>query len=575
MAESGGKAPQEPERVINEQYEPIQGKDRAIIKNFGGDNQGIMNYLHKENPNSEFKMEDGSVLGRDRGSKDWRKMDVSPTLDPRTWELQDISDITTDVGAGIAETAASVAGGLAGSAVAPVAGTLGGAMVAAGATSTGIEALKQGIAKSLGTREEIDGGDIVNQGAISALSVPLLGIGGGGKLVKKVADMGLEGVERKAAQRLAQRMEEGLIASGIRKGASGAKGLGQSIASMTSGVKKKDFQTYFNNFEQLESMTDVDAIGMADDLFSQLENGVQGSKLEVSDLYNSLKQEGKNIDISDTVSSFAKRKSEIMEDIGKRYKKNPTIQKELMEELNMIESEVFGDLVQRGTGDLDIENVMNMEKMVKDFYTDPKRAKGVKETAKANYVNKLIKDVSESFTNNIDNSLKNSLDSTSYSQVKKKWKDAVELEDTVKKIVKDPATMYGNLLGIDTKAGIKKYKIEQLKEITENFGIPYEESARKLRAYTYLKNPEWMPLSGTATSTSRSLIGGGVGGTLGFLMGGNPATAAAGAAIGSAAGSPAAMKGIGRAGRSTGQAGDLLLRNSTPWMRVLERTNRD
>lgn len=544
--------PQQPQEevVLNEQYEPIQGVDRALIKNTKGDNQGIMNYLHEKHKNSEFRMEGDSVQGRDRGTKEWRKMDVdSSVLSPSTWELQDLSDVGTDIAGGVAEGAAALAAGTAGMVGTPL-GAIAAGSAAAGATATGVDLVKQGAAKFLGLREEeIDSVDALKEGAISAATTPLFGIGGAGKIANKVAGMGLEGVEKAAALKLAQRAEEGLITSAIKGAARGAKSGSQTVASMASGVAKKDFQTYFKNFDELENMDIDGAMELSDGLFNSLYEGVNNSRKEVADMYDALKGTGKNIEMSDTIQAFNTKKMDIISKARESYRGNPKKIKQVVSEIENFESEVLGSMARNGRGDIGLETAMNMEQSVKDFFLDPKRAKTAMDKGNAIRINELVDIVSKGTTHNIDTALSG----TKYSQIKKRWKEATELAKTVKGIAKDEAAMYGNLLGIDTKAGIKKYKIEHLKKITENFGIPYEETARKLRAYTFLKDPSWMPTSGTATSTSRSLFGGGVGGALGFALGGgNPMTAAAGAAAGSIMGSPASMKGIGKVGRSVG-----------------------
>ena len=538
--ETQAQAPQE--AVLNEQYAPIQGTDRALIKNLGGDKEGTMNYLHKEHPKSEFKYsEKGEVLGRDRGSNEWRKMDVDTSLlSPSTWELQDITDVGTDIVGGIAEGAAALGAGAAGMAASPV-GALVAGSTAAGATATGIDLVKQGAAKALGLRAEgVSGIDALKEGAFSAATTPLFGFGGG-KLVKKVKSLGLDGIEEQAALKVARRLEEGLLYEGIKKAGRGIKETGLSIGALTSSVSKDTYKTLFKNWDTIENMTDADLHDVAKGLQENLIQGVGKAKKEVSAMYDAIKGTGQNIEVGDTVRKFAAKKEELLEAARKSYRGTPENFNVVKNELDNFEAEVFGSLA--GRNDIDLENAMNIEQAVKDFFLDPKRAKTTMETGNAKRINDLVKIVSEGMTSNIDSSLKG----TKYSAIKKKWKDASDLQDVVSKLSKDEYAMLGNLLSIDTKAGIKKAKVEHLKKITESFDIPFEDTAKVLRAWVLLKDPKLLSMTGAGVTTSRAVLGG----AAGFMFGG-PMAASLGATVGTVLGSPATVKGIGRVGRKVG-----------------------
>jgi len=184
--------------IKNEQYAPIQGKERALIKNFSGDKQGTMNYLHKNHPESEFKYSrDGEVLGRDRGTNYWKKLDVPMELtSPSTWELQDISDVGTDILSGGAEVAAGIAG-------AP----MGVPHLAAAATSGALNSASQGIATAIGTREEFSPTEAVASSVLSGIGSKLFGVGGTKKLAAKFAgsDRITERALKKAAKEVGRK----------------------------------------------------------------------------------------------------------------------------------------------------------------------------------------------------------------------------------------------------------------------------------------------------------------------------------------------------------------------------------
>lgn len=547
----------EEERVIKEQYAPVQlgnSVSRLAIKNLGGDKMGKMNYLHKNHPDSEFKYsKDEEILGRDRGSKDWRYMDVPMDIfSPSTWEAQDITDLGTDIAGGVAEGAATLAAGTAGMVGSPL-GALAAGATAAGATATGVEGLKQGLAKWLGTREEIDAGDIATTGAMAAAMTPLFGVGGGGKLVKKIGSMSFKNeAEKEAAKALAMKAEQGLVEATLRAGGNASKNFGQTLASMSSGAEKVDIKTWFDNKEFLEKATDIDMMELSDTMYDDLWKGVDQRVKDVSNEFDVLKAEGRNIDLSDSVGTLKDK----IESLSRKAQRHLSPEELALAKKEMVNTanNIFGIDVMSGkvNADFSLERAMNIDRDIKDAFSNSGLMSGSKQR-KTNIKNTLLSGLPESVTKNIDNALKDAR----YTDVKRKYKTVMKLKEELRKSSGDKASLFANLVGIDTKAGKKRYQINQLKQMTEDLGIPYEEKARLIRAHMIFKDPKYMPLSGTATSTSRSMLGGGIGGLLGLLGGGgNPVTAAAGAAAGSVAGSPAMVKNYGNIGSGLGRGFD-------------------
>lgn len=140
----------------------IPMKQRFVAKNFAGSPEAQVGYLSKELPEKEFTVKDGDVFARDKGTKN-----NYAAIDPSGFDMQDITDIAYDVGAGglqgLATTAAAAAGSAAGGVGAIPAG------IAAGAASgAGLEGLRQLIGSKLGIENNLNAKEIAVQGAAGA-----------------------------------------------------------------------------------------------------------------------------------------------------------------------------------------------------------------------------------------------------------------------------------------------------------------------------------------------------------------------------------------------------------------------
>lgn len=171
-------ADDKPPEVIEKVHPDLVG--RTVVKNFSNDINNSINFLRKKNPGFDIREQDGRIIHRKFGEKDYT------VLDPSGWTqylkdpmelVRDGGDIMYDVGAGVAEGAA-VAGGLA---AAPMTGglSLAAGVGAAGASGAGLEALRQKIGKELGINQDINSEDVMTSGALSAV------LPGAGKLLSK------------------------------------------------------------------------------------------------------------------------------------------------------------------------------------------------------------------------------------------------------------------------------------------------------------------------------------------------------------------------------------------------------
>ena len=152
------------ERILQETYEPLQ-EDRFLLKNLQGstDSAGVMEYLQNKHKNSEFKYsEAGDLLGRDKGSKEWKMLDPDMKLtDPSTYEFADVTDVIGDLAQGALEGGAATGAALLAAPTSP-AGSLAAGAGAAALTGAAISKGKQELAEYLGLKKskETDWGNL-------------------------------------------------------------------------------------------------------------------------------------------------------------------------------------------------------------------------------------------------------------------------------------------------------------------------------------------------------------------------------------------------------------------------------
>lgn len=214
---------QAPEKIVNEMHPDIDFATRAIYKNFGADPESSFRFLQKKLPNLQLKKDkEGEVLAKRPDELEWRR------LDPKGFDLQDISDIGYDVvaagGQGLATAAAGLAGGAAGGGL----GAIPAAMAASGVTGAGLEGLRQGIGSWLGIEDNASKEQALLAAAAGAVSPLMFGTGAGAKEALKYA--GKEG-----AKDLLQ-TQRGLLGRGYD---AAAGYVGPKLGSLVSGENAK------------------------------------------------------------------------------------------------------------------------------------------------------------------------------------------------------------------------------------------------------------------------------------------------------------------------------------------------
>ncbi len=183
----GGKA-----EIIQEMHPDVSSWDRLIAKNLSQSPQATKTFLQKQYPGLEFTEVEGQLGMRKPGEGQYRALDPEGWANLHPGELmRDVGDLGYDIGSGVGQGAATVAGAAGG-------GPLG-AVGAGAASGAGFEALRQYAGKQMGIPQEVDGMDVALSGGMGAIDPLLFGVGKGvkGSLIR-------EGGLRKATSKAAE-----------------------------------------------------------------------------------------------------------------------------------------------------------------------------------------------------------------------------------------------------------------------------------------------------------------------------------------------------------------------------------
>ncbi len=155
--------------VLNEEPEGLKG--RFLVKNFSANPEGAINYLKKINPDFEIKREqDGEIIAKKTGDSQWGR------LDPKGFDLQDVSDLAYDIPAGIAQGVATAGAGIAGAAGGMGIGAIPASMAGSAASGAALEGLRQGIGAFF-IDDNLSGSGIGESAVAGAISPLLFGTG--------------------------------------------------------------------------------------------------------------------------------------------------------------------------------------------------------------------------------------------------------------------------------------------------------------------------------------------------------------------------------------------------------------
>ena len=217
---------QAPEKIVNEMHPDIDFATRAIYKNFGADPESSFRFLQKKLPNLQLKKDkEGEVLAKRPDELEWRR------LDPKGFDLQDISDIGYDVVAAGGQGLVTAASGLAGAFAGGI-GAIPAAMAGSALSGAGLEVLRQAFGRGAGIEDNFSGQDVgiaLGAGAVSPL---LFGTGAGAKEALKASLK--EGTKQSAKEIL--QTQRGLLGRGYD---AIAGYVGPKLGALVSGENAK------------------------------------------------------------------------------------------------------------------------------------------------------------------------------------------------------------------------------------------------------------------------------------------------------------------------------------------------
>jgi len=528
--------------VVDEAHPAVSWKDRAVVKNLA---QGSgLSYMQEKYPNLQVEEEnDGSLIFKGKNEKDWRK------LDPSSLELADVTDIAYDVASGMVEGGSAVAGGL-------TAGPMG-AMAGAGMSASALEALRQKLGQFAGVNEGVDLGDVAKRGIGSALLTPLLGVGGGSKAIREMTKKGLSAVGAKEAaegvltKKLSENLQKGVIGTGYK---SITRGFLPKVAQVTSGVKSKNFKDYVSNLDLMDKwkanpetfFNAVEKSGM--DFEMAIKNNIKKAGSEMGTILRSTGDDFR-VDLTTAVDGFSRqidtlRASEFPREV----------------ELGDKMAESFADIfikktAPKGGGKVkeEFRNFVTFDearRMGKMLLDESKfSSKNLTGSQTAQNMAKFGRDAHQTIAKLTDDSLdaygrsKGKAYGKAFKATRERYRDALSSKQLLKKFTTvDPVSgkvdynkTFDALRTLDNPSKM------MLKRSVEKINPDIIKQADIVEAYAKVSQADFMPVSGTSTSTTRTIAMGTLGAATGAATGAGGLGGGAGQVIGAAAG----MLGLG------------------------------
>lgn len=468
--------------VVNEMPEGLQG--RFAFKNFMNQSSPeAFNYLEKQNPGFELKKdENGEILARKRGATQWGR------LDPKGFDINDITDVAYDIPAGIAQGAATSAGFLAGAGLTAPAGGWGAlpvAMATGGGTGAGLNRLKSVISDlmyntpSQGSVKE----DLISAG-VGAASPLLLGAG----------------VTAGQAANLASKLENPELVKSILSSSKGvlSKAIpftSKKVAETASGIPADIIENYAKRATPVNKMIEEGSDTIATQAYNSISNTMEATK---NDLGKKLEDAISKSDLTFSPSSVFKGAKDQLE---KLKSSRLSVTKDAKDEIKLLDTAIK-DASEGLPENLSASELFSLQKAYKDKAQFGKSLSGLS-PEEANQI-KAFRSVYDSINSNLS-------EVTDASGLKKDYAVYKNLEAMTDKYFSDPEKTYKTLSGLTAPS--KEFVRKTVKQIKDLSGgeVDLEQVAKDLKSYNYFKEPGFLPLStGGTTSTSRSLLSKGV-----------------------------------------------------------------
>lgn len=478
--------------VGDKMHPEIGAWDRFVAKNFASNPESQMGYMKKNYPGLEFKkLKNGELVARGADEVNWQR------LDEKGFGLQDLADISTDIGQGVAEGVGGAAAGLA--TLNPAVG-----VATAGGLGVASEYAKQGIGSALGVPDNINHGNAVMSGAASTI------LPGMGKYVAKPA----WGAVKKAAPVVGEFM------SGIDR---------ELLANINLDEKARNY---------IQSVgIDKHAQNISDTLKSKFASARLTSGQAIGQNLNS-----GNIDIS----SVKQNMDTSLNAMPSRVREGTKWTKDLLDDVGSdVDAQeairLKNDYYSLAEGDRSPLGYGGMSAQLSDMSSSERG---------------LAKDASLQLRDALRNSSK---DVNAYDALAGNHHELIMTSgDKRLKSLNDKlgTQKYLESWNKNTTKGTDDINDTLISNVKKHTGEDIGEKAREYQSWQMFQDPAKI----SPNKTRASLTGGLAGGAIGFATGRNQIAGGAGALIGAGAGnvvsSPWAMKGYAKSGKKVDQLGE-------------------
>jgi hypothetical protein len=533
ILQNGGRKPDE---IVQETHPDFSWGSRFALKNFGGSPEVEEQFIKKEGFETKIGG-NGQRLIKKPGEEKWS------VLDPKGFDLADITDVGYDLAAGLGSGLATAAAGLGAGAATGGAGAIPAAMAAGAGSSAGLEFLRQKIGAGLGTHQgSTDVGDVALAGGLGALAPVLFGTGASvGKIGAKAGQeavgqrllgtigqgtmSALSEAEKKAAAEILGQSQRGisklLFSSDAAQNAS--KQAPEAIKNILGKAGKKFNMMQAGDIMSEKGLSDV-VIASAD----KVKNTMLGVKQSLQkEFTNALDQVG-GIDPRPHFDSFQK----ILDNLEASDLPIAKAQaKKLSADLDnlffrTVEDE-SGEPVKIALDSISGQDAMRLKQELKDLGSTFVNTEGKPVHSKEvmNAANEAMFSLSDVIDKRINQAGGNELMG--------RYRDFTAMEREVMPLFEDPNKMYTFLRTANNKT--KKHKAQVIDKIDKKFDLGIKDTIDQFDVMARYADAPWSPVSTGTTSTSQTLDAQAGGGAIGKLLGnlgfGNPG-GIAGQAIG-------------------------------------------
>lgn len=535
-----GQAPWEMNSdVIQEQHPDVGFGTRLLLKNFAQNPEAAQKYLAQKG--FETAIINDQVVVKKPGENKFK------VIDPQGFDLQDITDIGYDVGAGVASGAAAAGAGVAGGIPSMGVGAVPAAMAAGGATSASLEALRQKLGQWAGIPQEVSGKDVAISGAIGAAAPGLFGTGA--KAANILAKEGLSEAEKQA---LIQAQK-----GGIQRGYQAVKNALPKVGEYVSGVPAQATKTYAQNPQAIKELSQEGATQeLASATYDKLKQGLANLKSQVG---SKLGEEVKTAQKPVNIGAVRQHVDDFITKLETGpLKDNPQTQTQI-EAFKAARDNVFKEVQMSSDeagnqvknlidmpAEVSAEKAFQLQDLIKDmaeFKGADKGGLGSRFGANMTAQEKQFAEAANKSYQEINKELSKVTGGASQS-LKDSYRAYSQLQQQLSKRFKDPATTEKTLANLYSPSNkVLKETVDEVSKLTQG-AVDITPEAQALQSARYYAQPAWNELTGAGTTgTSRGLRAGAIGGFLGYKFGGAPG-AAVGYALGGASASPAAMKNL-------------------------------